>query len=38
MVLWIGAWAVIAGVVLVGLGVRLRGLGHEAPARLRHAA
>jgi uncharacterized membrane protein HdeD (DUF308 family) len=38
MVLWIGAWAVIAGVVLVALGVRLRGLRHEAPARLRHAA
>jgi uncharacterized membrane protein HdeD (DUF308 family) len=38
MVLWIGSWAIIAGVVLVALGVRLRGLRHEAPARLRHAA
>jgi uncharacterized membrane protein HdeD (DUF308 family) len=38
MVLWIGSWAIIAGVVLVALGVRLRGLRHEAPARLRRAA
>jgi hypothetical protein len=38
MVLWIGSWAIIAGVVLVALGVRLRGLRPEAPARLHHAA
>jgi uncharacterized membrane protein HdeD (DUF308 family) len=38
MVLWIGSWAIIGGVVLVALGMRLRGLRHEARARLRHAA
>jgi uncharacterized membrane protein HdeD (DUF308 family) len=38
MVLWIGTWAVVAGVVLVALGVRLRGLRHEAPTGLRRTA
>jgi uncharacterized membrane protein HdeD (DUF308 family) len=38
MVLWIGTWAVIAGVVLIALGVRLRGLRHEAPAGVRRTA
>jgi uncharacterized membrane protein len=37
MVLWAGAWALIAGIVLVVLGVRLRGLRPETSARLRHA-
>jgi hypothetical protein len=38
MVWWIGAWAVIAGIVLVALGLRLRGWRQEAPARLHRAA
>ena len=38
MVWWIGTWAVIAGIVLVALGVRLRRWRHEAPGRLRRAA
>jgi uncharacterized membrane protein HdeD (DUF308 family) len=37
MVWWIGTWAVIVGIVLVALGVRLRGWRHEAPAGARRA-
>jgi uncharacterized membrane protein HdeD (DUF308 family) len=38
MVLWIGTWAVIAGTLLVALGVRLRGWRHGVPARVANAA
>ena len=38
MVLWIGTWAVIAGIVLVAVGMRLRGLRRETPVPVHRAA
>jgi uncharacterized membrane protein HdeD (DUF308 family) len=37
LVLWIGSYAVVVGVVLVALGLRLRRLRNEGGARVRYA-